>query len=85
MLSLNYLGLLILHAALNSEEWLKVLRILFSAKSRNGDDKEVPISDNRFMTKFKDKSLNELKVIIQSPQYSKEAIAAAKELLKDKI
>lgn len=82
IINLNYLALLILHATLNSEEWLEVLRQLFRAKSRKGGANETPISENTFMLKFKSKTDDELKRIIESPQYSKEAVEAASEILK---
>lgn len=84
-LNLNYLGLLILHATLNSSEWLEVLRTLLRTKSRKGASKEVPISENRFVKKFETKTITELTEICQSPQYSKQAIEAANFLLKQKI
>ena len=80
--NLNYLGLLILHALLNSSEWLEVLRTLFRANSKQNISGEKPISENRFIIKFKDKTDEELAAIIESPQYSKEAIMAARKILE---
>ncbi|MDA9066184.1 hypothetical protein N9K26_00115 [Flavobacteriales bacterium] len=81
-LNINYFGLLTLHAILNADKWVEVLKTLLGAKSRKGASKEKPIFQNRFISKFKSKTDDELKRIIESPQYSKEAIDAAKELLK---
>lgn len=45
---------------------------------------EMPIENNRFFLKFESKSLEELKHISEASQFSKEAKAAANELIKRK-
>lgn len=78
-ININYLVLLIIHATLSSEEWVEVLQNLLRVKSRKVEDKKGPLSENRFLKKY------ETKTIIQSTHYSKDAIIAAKLLLKVKL
>jgi hypothetical protein len=78
-------GIAIVHYFTNRTELSKFLKYLFN---REISEEEIKLNQksksNRFKSKFSNKSISELEMIINSDSFVPEAISAAKELIEEK-